>query len=164
MSISVLDLADTTITESPSGPFIDPNNATIANIMRRSQTLDAVTTPRATKYSCFQKALSAGSGTIDLTSLPDNNGLAAAVTFSGLRIAKAIFRNPSTNGNAITITFGASNPHLLGGSGWKVILLPGEVWEYTGYQTGEAIDATHKTWDLSGTGAQALDVFLVAGA
>jgi len=163
MAISVLHLEDITITESPGGPFIDPNNATVGSRLTQTATLDSSTTPAATKYSPFQKALSSGTGTIDLTSLPDEDGVAGAVTFLGLRIARAVFRNPAANANSITITFGASNPHLLGGAAWKVILLPGESWVYRGNGTGEVVASGAKTWDLTGTGSQALDVILVAG-
>ncbi len=163
MSISVYHASDIQITESPSGPFIDPNNATIAVRLNQTAILTSATVPPVTKHSSFQKALSSGTGTIDLTSLPDDDGLAGAVTFLNLKIARAIFRNPSTNANSIAIVQGASNGHQLGGSAWKVVLLPGEEWEYKGFATGVTVASGAKTWDLTGTLSQALDVILVAG-
>ncbi len=163
MSISVYHASDIQITKSPTGPFIDPNNATLAVRLNQTTTLTSATVPPATKYAEFQQALSSGTATIDLTSLPDDDGVAGGVTFLNLKISRAIFRNPSTNANSITITAGASNGHNLGGASWKVVLLPGEEWEYKGFATGVTVVSGAKTWDLTGTGAQALDVILVAG-
>jgi hypothetical protein len=123
--------------------------------------LSAGTTPPVTKVAVFQKALAAGVGTIDLTALTGTNG--AAVDLTGLKVQAAKFRNPATNANAITVTFGSANGYLLGGSAWKFILEPGMELVVFGNDKTPDVDGTHKTIDLAGTLTQALDVEIVAG-
>lgn len=113
------------------------------------------------KTAVFSKALSGGAATIDLTSLTGTNG--ASVDFSTLKVQFFKFKNPSTNANSITVTYGASNPYLLGGSGFKWILTPGAEIQGMCYEGSPDVDSTHKTIDLSGTGSQTLQVTLVAG-
>lgn len=152
------------IVEDMDGVFTDPNNDTVTiNGMDHTEEFTGSTSTPVSKYSAFQKALSSGTGTIDLTSLPDNNGVAAAVNFNGLKVQYAHFENPAANANAITIAKGASNGYELAGSSWTVTLDPGEHITFLGQDTAPDVASNAKTFDLTGTGSQALDVTLVAG-
>lgn len=126
-----------------------------------SNSLAAATTQPATKCAYFSKALSAGAATIDLTALTGTNG--ASVTFSGLKVQCWKFKNPSTNANSITVTFGASNAYLLGGTAFKWVLSPGQEICGYGYDATPDVSGSTKDIDISGTGSQALEVSLVAG-
>lgn len=118
-------------------------------------------TPPASKVADFQQALSGGVATINLTALTGTNGI--AVDFTGLKVQFVKFINPSTNANAITVTFGASNAYLLHGAAFKYILQPGEEVMFKGLSTTPTVSASLKNIDISGTGTQALNVQLIAG-
>jgi len=137
------------------------NRIVTHSVFNKAANLAAATTPPATKVAVFQKALAAGVATIDLTALVGTNG--AAVDFSALKVQCVKFSNPATNANAITVTFGAANPYLLGGAAWKFILEPGMELVVFGNDKTPDVDGTHKNIDLAGTLIQALDVELVAG-
>ena len=106
------------------------------------------------------QALTAGAATIDLTALTGTNG--AAVDFTGLKVQAAKFINPVGNA-AMTITFGATNPYLLGGTAFKWILSAGQ--ELLVYLNDASPDVASgaKNIDISGTLAQSLTCVLVAG-
>lgn len=125
------------------------------------KTLNSATTVPATKVAAFTKALSTGAATIDLTALTGTNG--ATVDFTGLKVQAAKFINPSTNANAITVTFGAATAYLLGGAAFKWILAPGQELLFFGNDAAPDVSASLKNIDLAGTGSQALTVVLVAG-
>jgi hypothetical protein len=143
-------------------PDVDVANARIVhNAFNTNLSLNGTSSPPVTKVVATQKALAAGVGTLDLTALVGTNG--AVVDLSTLKVQAVKFRNPSTNANAITVTFGAANPYLLGGAAWKFILEPGmEIVVYGNDKTPD-VDSTHKNIDLAGTLVQALDVVIVAG-
>lgn len=124
-----------------------------------STTLNASSTVPATTSIERTLALSAGTLTVDLTSLTGTNG--AAVDFTGLKVQMFKFKNPSTH--SITFTFGASNGYLLLGTAWKMIIPAGA--EVQGYIPDLApdVDSSHKTIDVSGTGTDTFNIVLVAG-
>lgn len=117
----------------------------------------------ATKAYVASKALSGGTASIDLTSLTDQSQSAA--DFTGLKVQAILAVNPSTNANAITITEGASSGHSISASSssWKVVLQPGAWFLFYGADAGQDVGASDKTWDLSGTGSQALNIAIIAG-
>jgi hypothetical protein len=166
MSVAVRELSHITVVETFSGEFVSPDDPTVTtNGMNTTQDLTASTTPPVTKHTAFQQALTAGAATIDLTSLPDSNGVAAAVTFLGLKVQSAKFTNPSTNANNMTVAIGASNGHPLIGSAFTFTIEPGRFVHIgsSGADAGTDVAAGDRTWDITGTGSQALDVQLVAG-
>lgn len=114
-----------------------------------------------TDIVAIKKTMSGGAGTVDLTSLTGTLG--ESVSLSGKKVQAVIFKNPAANADAITITDGASNGHELMGDGWKIILSPGQQFGWDGAEASQDVDGTHKTWDLSGTGAQYLQILIVAG-
>lgn len=116
-----------------------------------------------TKAYVTSKALSGGAVSIDLTTLTDISQSATDLT--GLKVQAILALNPSTNANAITITEGASNGHSISASSssWKVTLQPGAWFLFYGNDAGQDVGASDKTWDLSGTGSQALSIAVIAG-
>lgn len=140
---------------------VEANARIVHNAFNESHALKGTSSPPVKKVVATQKALAAGAGTLDLTALVGTNG--AVVDLSTLKVQAVKFRNPSTNANAITVTFGATNAYLLGGEAWKFILEPGmEIVVYGNDKTPD-VDGTHKNIDLAGTLTQALDVVIVAG-
>ena len=79
MSIAVTYNSQASIVETLEGEYISPGDPTVTtNGLNTTAGLTASTTPPVTKYSAFQKALSTGTGTIDLTSLTGANGATVA--------------------------------------------------------------------------------------
>lgn len=166
MSVSAVLTTSLTVTETPdvNVPFADAspaNNRVVHDVLNESVTLNAGSTPAASQVAGFQKALSSGAATIDLTALVGTEG--RAIDGTGLKVRMAKFRNPVANANPITLTFGASNAYLLLGSGWKIILAPGQSVTLYLKDGAPAIGSSTKAIDLAGTGAQALDCLLVLG-
>lgn len=164
MSITVSYNSQLTVVETLEGPYVSSSDSTVTtNGLNTTVERTASTTQPVTKYSAFLKALAAGAATIDLTSLPDAGGNAGAVTFNGLKLQFAKFINPSTNANAITIAKGASDGHTGLGSSFSITLQPGSEFMWKGNDNSADVGSSDKTFDLSGTGTQALQVELVAG-
>jgi hypothetical protein len=165
MSISVSYISQHTITETVEGVNVGSDATYNVTGLNETTTLTSSSTPPVTKYSSFRKTLSAGSGTIDLTSLPDYNGTAAAVTLTGLKPQLIIFRNLSTNANSIKVVAGASNGYDGFGSDFAITLQPGDSWRFRGNDNSGVTDIASgkKTFDLTGTSSQVLEVQIVAG-
>jgi hypothetical protein len=145
-----------------NGAFLSSSsNKVTHNGLNVQSSIDATTTPPATKVAGFQKALAAGVGTIDLTALPGTNG--TTVDGTGLKVQAVKFRNPSSNANNITITVGASNGYQLHGAGWSITLRPGESYLWEGVDAAPDVGGSAKNIDLAGTLVQALDVLIVLG-
>lgn len=126
-----------------------------------SHSLSSTSTPPFTKHASFQKALAAGTATIDLTALTGFNG--EAVDGTGLKVQAMKLRNPSTNANTISIAPGAANGYDFCGADFKITLSPGtEVLIYC-LDTAPDISGTDKNLDLAGTLVQALDVEILMG-
>lgn len=123
-------------------------------------TLNASSTPAVTKFVRMDQALTAGSATIDLTSLTGAND--ESVTFSGLKVQVAKFKNKSGNAE-MTIKFGVANPYNLLGASWTLKLADGA--EITIYIPEGAPDVAGgaKDIDISGTDSEELEVQLFAG-
>jgi hypothetical protein len=114
-----------------------------------------------TAVQIIKKALSGGSGTVDLTSLTGTLG--EAVTLNGLKVQAVTFKNPTENANNITIGEGASNGHELLGNGWTLTLPPNSQMTLYIPEGSPDVGASTKTWDLSGTGSQFLMIGIAAG-
>lgn len=131
-----------------------------------SGTLNASSTPTATKEWTNRVTLSGGAASIDLAALDKGN--LPDEDFSGLEVRIVKLSAPSGNGAAITVTVGSSNGYNLLGptsaTADRMIVSPGCVVEHYLHNTAEAVDATHKTIDFAGAGTDVLDVQLAAGA
>lgn len=151
-----------TIQETVSDSYASSKDNTITlNGLNSTIVMDADSTPPVTKEAVFQKAMTAGAATIDLTALTGLNG--ASVTFTGLKVQSVKFRNKATNANDITITEGASNGYELLGNGFTLILKPGQEAQFYLNDAAPDVGGSAKTIDISGTGTQVLEVAMVAG-
>lgn len=140
------------------------SNSTIThNGFNVSTSLSGTSSPAITKTASFSQQLTAGAATIDFTTLTGTNG--ASVTGNGLRIIAIILTAASGNaGNTITAVTGASNGlPIFGANGREVINKGATVMKYDPSGLGTAIDSTHKTVDLTGTGTDTLNVIVVMG-
>ncbi len=162
MSVSAQYVSQLSVTYTSTNPFVGADNTLTFNGLNQSLTLDGTTTPAVTKFASFAKALSTGTGTIDLTLLPGQTA-DEVVTFTTLKVRAFKFVNPATNTGAITIVNGASSGNFLLGAAFTLVVpLGGEVTMYL--KAGSVtVDNTHKTLDLTGTGSDVLDVLMVAG-
>lgn len=163
MSLAVAYVSMVTVVETKEGDFVGTDNTVTTSGLNSASDLNASSTPPATKYSAGTKTLSSGSATVDLTSLPDENGTAGAVTLTGLKLALVKLRNKSDNANAMTVAVGASNGCTSLGADFSITLQPGEEIAYKGMDLAADVDSTHKTFDVTGTGAQVLEFEFVAG-
>lgn len=165
MSISVVVRSHMTVTDTDAGLYVDTTDATRSyNGMDSTATLTSGTTPAATKWSMNQKALSTGTGTLDLTSLVGRTS-DETVTGNTLKVSAIKLRCKSTNANAITVAAGASSGHPTLGASFLVVLQPG-MWVEMGLDgvtAGTTVDNTHKNLDLTGTGSQVLEYAIIFG-
>ncbi len=125
-----------------------------------SATLTSVTTPPVTLQASFLATLSSGTLSIDLRALTGTNG--ASVDGNGLKVQ--VVRVKNLGANTLTIKSGASNGHtgFFTATTGQIIPAGGHIQIYTN-DSGDDIDATHKTWDLTGTGAQTSEWTIVMG-
>jgi len=150
-----LDSGASTLTTTGANPTFDHQATTTT-----SSTLNASSAVPATKAWSGLIPLSSGTYTIDLTALTSYSGV--SVTFSGLKVQlyKII------NKGAATMVFadGAVNGYLLFGdaSGQVTLAANQAIMAYLADGAAD-VDATHKTIDVTGTGAQTFEIVLVAG-
>lgn len=160
-TIEVNYVSDITVVKTFDGEFVGDDNTITINGLNRAEELTASTSVPVTKEVSGELTLSSGTGTIDLTALTGDNG--EAVSFSGLKVQIAKFKNKSTNANSITIAKGASNGHTGFGANFSLTLPPaGEVTIWLDEASAD-VGGSDKTIDVSGTGAQVLQYQLVAG-
>lgn len=166
MAVSVNFAANLETVVSPGGVFVAPGNATITvnGLDENGTTYTASTTPPVTKMAAYEVTLSSGSATINLAAL---TGLTSEETVNGTGL-KAQFiklKNKSTNANAITVTKGASNGYGLdaGGSSFTVVLSPGQSATFSLNDAAPDIASGARTWDVTGTGSQVLQIHVVMG-
>ena len=161
MSVSVTYAATATVVETL------PNNTGSAPTATRqvthteyneSATLNSGSTPPATLVAEFLLTLTAGAATIDLTALTGTNS--ATVDGTGLR--PQVVRIKNLGANAMTFVTGASNGHNHFTSSGTVVRPSGHIMNFP-YDGDEDIDATHKTWGVSGTGSQTAEVTIILG-
>ena len=151
MAITVTEAyaSQCTVVRTFSGEGVGADNTVTINGMNTN------TSPAITKDACFTVTLSGGAATIDLTSITDPN--LGTVTFNTLTPITIKFANPSANANNITIAKGASNGYTGLGSSFSLTIPPGG--EATLHLVGaSAVGGSSKTFDLTGTGSQTLNV------
>lgn len=151
-----------TVTETlGTVPLVNPNNASIVHDqLNVSATYNGTTTVAVSVVVAETYALVGGVKTIDLTTLTGSNG--AAVDATGLKVKIIKILNPTGNA-AITIKAGATNPYLLFGASWSLVLQA--LQSVTAYldNAAPAVGPTSKTIDMSGTGTQLLKIIFVFG-
>lgn len=149
---------ETTTDPTASSPTLSLNLQPI-NPAAFAQLWNAATTPDGEEAWTGQITLSAGVATIDLTSLTQI-GLSTAVNATGLKVRAICLLPDAANANPIQIGTGASNGYT--GIGVISALNAGNVLART-CAGAAAIDGTHKTLDLAGTGSQKLNILIVFG-
>jgi hypothetical protein len=117
--------------------------------------------PPVSKCAYFEKALSGGAATIDLTALPGANN--ATVDGTGLRVQYLKFRNKSANTHKLTLSKGATNGYDGFGASFSLELAPGGEQLVRAVDNGSDIGASNKTLDLSGTGTEIAEFAVVLG-
>ncbi len=161
-TISVNFVSQVTVTETFSAGLGSDNTASFAP-QNESTTLNAGTSPAATKHAAYNVTLSTGTGSIDLTALP---GITAdeTVNGTGLKVQYLKFTNPSTNANKITVAKGASNGYFLdNATTWSFVLAPGQTMTVNCNGASAVIGGSAKIIDVTGTGSQILNVQVVMG-
>ena len=161
MAVSVVYALNETIVETlpgNTGSAPDASRKVTHTNYDVNGTLASGTTPPATLCALFPLVLSSGAATIDLRALVGTN--AAVIDGNGLRPQIVRFKN--LGANVMTVATGASNGHNFFTSGGAKVF-PGSAMEIVSNDGGEDIDATHKTWDVTGTGSQTMEVTVVLG-
>ena len=165
MSVTVVTVSSVAITTDladQSNLGVDSSDKQFKQSQGQSRTLTASSTPAATAGSVFRQAMTAGAATIDLRAIPTVNS--GTIDGNGKKVRVLRLSAPGTNANPITITPGASNGLNVFGATGEITLNPGDTVQLEPATAGAtAIDATHKTLDLAGTGTQVLDVAVVVG-
>ena len=154
--VAVTETLESNVPATPTG-----SRSVVHSAWDSTKTLKSDSTPPATKVAVFEKALSGGAATIDLTALTGTNS--ATVVGSGLRVQVLRVKAPATNGNPITIAKGASNGYDGLGASFSHALVPGGEATFFLNDAGGDIGGTNKNLDLAGTGSQVLQVEVVLG-
>lgn len=161
MSVSVAYAATCTVIETlPTNTGSAPTETRKVTHTEYNETatLNSSSTPPATLVAEFLLTLTAGAATIDLRALTGTNG--ATVDGNGLK--PQVVRIKNLGANVMTISAGASNPHNAFTTDGTVIRPSGHIMLF-GNDGDEDIDATHKTWDIAGTGSQTAEVTILLG-
>jgi hypothetical protein len=122
-------------------------------------TLNATSTPPATKCVVKIIPLVAGAATINLTTITGTNGLAQDST--GLKVQ--YFRVKNLGANTMTFTVGASNGYNLAGAGFSVALEQNQWFVLYGNDATPDVAAADCTIDVAGTLVQTFELTLVTG-
>lgn len=165
MAVAVALQHTMSVTETLSVGIPDVSASTNANVTHdqwnTTKSLNSGSSPPVTVSASFLATLSGGALTVDLTAMSGTNG--AAVSASGLTPRCIKFQNPSGNANPITIAKGAASGYTGLGATFLLTLQPGQEASFYLAANGTAVSGGVKTFDLTGTASQALNVIVVAG-
>jgi len=128
----------------------------VASGYNESATLNATSTPPATKKASFLMTLSGGAYTIDVSTLTDASGVAIG---TGLRVQ--LLRIKNLGANTMTFAEGASNGLAL--SCGSIIVPTGGIAQYFLNDASPDIASGDRTIDVTGTAAQTAEVTIVFG-
>lgn len=161
MAVEAVLTANLKVVETLTNPALDVGDKTLTFTgYNDSKTLNATSSPVATKSAVFAQALTAGAATIDLTALVGTEG---TVDGTGLKVRAVKFRGKSTNANPITITTGAANGYNLPHALFSYQVYPGCWVEAYFADSAQTIAAGDKNIDLAGTASQVLECVIVMG-
>lgn len=161
MAVSLAYSAQVSVTETLDLTPTGLSQTITHNTYNSSQNLSATTSVPCTKVAGGLATLSGGALTLDLTTVTGVEGITRNMT--GLKVQCFKFKNKSTNAGTMTVTFGAANPYLLAGSGWKMILQPGQEFTFFGNEATPDVAAGAKNIDIAGTGTEAGEYIVVCG-
>ena len=119
----------------------------------------SASTPPVTLVAEFLLTLTTGAATIDLRTLTGTNG--AVVDGNGLKVQ--IVRIKNLGANNMTFKGGSSTPHNMFTVTTGQVVFPGGHLMIFSNDNGDDIDATHKFWDVEGTGAQTAEITIIMG-
>ena len=139
------------------------NNSVVHSGFSIAGTLNAGSTVPATTVVAFEQALTAGAAEIDLTALPGTNG--AVVDLTGLKVQLFQIRGKTGNANPITIQpdTGGTDDYELMGASFLAIVQADQQLMFSGNDSTPDVGPTDKIFSLAGTGAQSVEVVIVAG-
>lgn len=146
-------------------------------VLKGSETLDSVLAKHQTiQYSMYNttdeqktldkdvtdlsKTLSGATGTLDLTAAPLARQPAVTTNLTGAKLFAIQISAPVTNVGAITVKQGATNGFPILGSASLAVLNPGDriILLSSSITPKQAVDATHKTIDYSGTSGDTVKI------
>lgn len=162
MSVSVNYAATATVVETianNTGSATAGSRVVTHSEYNETATLNAGSTPPATSVAEFLLTLVSGAKTIDLRTLEGTNG--AVVDGNGLKVQVVRFKN--LGANPMTIKGGSATPHNMFTVTTGQVVFPGAHITIFSNDGGDDVDATHKFWDVTGTGAQTAEVTIVLG-
>jgi hypothetical protein len=163
MTLSInasLTIASTlSIFDNQNDPAANPITVA-ANPPYINQTWNAALSPNGTAGWCAQVVMTSGAATIDLTSLTQL-GLSTPIDATGLKSLFFVFQAPTSNTNPVSVAPGGSNGYASVGEVGP--LSPGDIdAKTTGSAT--AISSTSKTISVTGTGSNAINIFVAFGS
>lgn len=165
MSVSLTFRSELSALVAADGELVDPgNNTVLLSGLNESGTYDATTSVPVTKAAAYEVPLTAGAATIDLTALVGLS-LEEVVDGTGLKAQFVKFKNKSSNANLMTVTRGASNgwgPDAAG-SAFTIPMSPGQSHLMSLADASIDVAAGDRTIDVSGTGAQVLQIEILLG-
>lgn len=162
MPVSVAYAATATVTETlgnNTGSAPAGSRVVTHTEYNETATLNGASTPPATQVAEFLLTLSTGAATIDLRALEGTND--AVVDGNGLKVQ--IVRIKNLGANPMIFKGGAATPHNMFGTTDGQTVFPGAHIMIFSNDGGDDIDATHKHWDVTGTGAQTAEITIVMG-
>ena len=133
-----------------------PNKVVVANAYNESATLNASSTPPATKKASALITLTAGAYTLDLSTMTDASG--AAIGY-GLRVQ--LIRIKNLGANPMTFAEGASNGLALACG--SIVVPAGGIDQIFLNDAAPDMAAGDRTLDVTGTGAQTAEITVVFG-
>lgn len=162
-TITALLQSSIQVTETYSTADSSNNTATF-NTLGELSSYTASTSVPVAKHAEYDLALSSGSATIDLTALPGRTA-DETVVGTGLKLQILKLTNKSTNANKISVAKGASTGYSLdaNSTSWTVVLSPGQSALFFLNESAPDVSSSVKVFDVTGTGAQVLQVQIVLG-
>ncbi len=162
MAVSATYRFDITVQETLATSVPDVADPILThNQFNSNATLNATSTPPATKSVSLTPTLSGGTLVLDLTNLTGTNG--ATVDATTLKLQLLLFNNPTGN-SSVVISDGASNAYLIfGHAAGEVTIFAGDNQQNKWTDTLADVSATVKNVLLTGTGTDAFEMVMVFG-
>lgn len=152
------------ITETLTGDYVSgANNDFAITGLSTGDTYNGTTTPAVTKHAENLLAMSGGAATLDLTALAGELS-GQTVDATGLKLQFAKLRAKSDNGATLTVTKGGTNGYsICGTAAFTIPLAPGQEILLNCNAASGTVGSGAKTFDLAGTGTDALEYELIFG-
>jgi len=163
MSVELTYDLKISVAETPALSLDSGTDPTITRATTTSGKWTGSTSTPVTKNIILTDALTAGTATIDLTSMTD--GVLGTKDFTGLKVQAYKITNPSTNTAALLVEDGATNGYNIFGAATRAVsVLLGQVVASVIPDQMADVSATVKTIDLTSTDLDAdYTIELVAG-